>query len=258
MIKTRGISQEEVFEAACKIAAKGTMPTTASLRQILGRGSETTLHKYLQEWKSILLKHAGRIAQSGNLSLLNENKILRQNLEQLTQGIANYSRELQDLELAFAKLKNENSELEQERLQCAALTATLKAQFDSANEQNERNAKEYQETLERIIADKNHIIHSLQEEIRQTQVDAIESMREYSFKEHDLLIHERVKTINLQAEVARLQAIVAKVKDAHLIEVKEESNPVLKNSRAQLLSELYAQKSHSDLQVGDEPDVNNG
>ena len=257
MIKTRGISQVEVFNAATKIASGGAMPTTASIRAELKRGSESTLHKYLQEWKTILLKHAARIGQNTNLSLLNENNTLRQNLEELSQNLSDYSRELQDLEQANAKLELQNSQLMQERLRYTALTATLQAELNNANRQIEQNAQGYQETLERIIVDKNDIIKSLQEEMRQTQVDAIDKMREYSFKEHDLLIHERVKIINLQAEITRLKAIVAKVKDANLLVVDEEILPVVKNNRAQLLSELYAQKLQSDLHEEDELDANN-
>lgn len=256
MIKTRGISQAEVFEAATKIAASGAMPTVASIRQNLGRGSETTLHKYLQEWKSYLLKSAARIGQNANLSLLKENNTLRQNLEELSQNLNDYSSEMQNLEQANAKLELQNSQLMQENLQQTATIASLQAQIVNMRVTNEHASHEYQQTLDKIIADKNQIIHSLQEEMRQTQADAIEKMREYSFKEHDLLIHERVKIINLQADVTRLKAIVSKVKDANLLVAEEESQPVVKNNRAQLLSELYAQKLQSDLHEEDELDAN--
>lgn len=257
MTKTRGIYQAEVFEVATKIAAAGSMPTIASIRQNLGRGSETTLHKYLQEWKALLLKNAARIGQNANLSLLNENNTLRQNVEQLSQSLSNYSGDLQNLEQTNNKLEQENSQLKEENSRHVATIAALQAQAINLQATIERASNEYQQTLERIIADKNQIIHSLQEEMRQTQVDAIEKMREYSFKEHDLLIHERVKIINLQAEVARLKAMVAKVKDADLLVVEEESQPVIKNNRAQLLSELYAQKLRSDLHEEDGLDANN-
>lgn len=256
MIKTRGISQTEVFEVATKIAATGTMPTVASIRQNLGRGSETTLHKYLQEWKSVLLKSAARIGQNANLSLLNENNTLRQNLEQLSISLSDYSSELQKLEQANAMLEHTNSHLMQECMQQAATITSLQAQIVNMQVTTEHASHEYQQTLDKIITDKNQIISSLQEEMRQTQVDAIDKMREYSFKEHDLLIHERVKSQNLQTEVTRLKAIIAKVKDANLL-VEEEIQPIVKNNRAQLLSELYAQKLQSDLHEEDELDANN-
>ena len=257
MIKTRGINQAEVFEVATKIAASGAMPTVASVRQELKRGSETTLHKYLHEWKAVLLKNAARIGQNANLSLLNENNTLQQNLEQLSISLVDYSSELQKLEQANVMLELKNSQLMQESLQQTATIASLQAQIVNMQVTIEHNSNEYQQTLDKMIADKNQIIVSLQEELRQTQVDAIDKMREYSFKEHDLLIHERVKIINLQAEITRLKAIVAKVKDANLLVVEEEIQPIVKNNRAQLLSELYAQKLQSDLHEGDELDVNN-
>lgn len=250
MAKT--ITQEDVFIAATEIAVAGKMPTIISIRQKLLAGSETTILKHLQAWKILLLKSAARIGQGGALPLLDENKVLRQNLEELSHSLATYSSELQDFEQANAQLKDDNSKLMQERLLYTELNGTLQVQLDSANKQIEQNAQGYQETLERIIADKNQIIQSLQEEMRQTQVDAIDKMREYSFKEHDLLIHERVKTINLQTEVTRLQTIVAKVKDANLLVVQDITPLPRANNRAQLLSELYAQKSQSDLHEEDD------
>lgn len=257
MIKSRGVSQDVVFNAATKIAADGIMPTTASIRAELRRGSETTLHKYLQEWKTLLLKHAGRIGQSAALPLLDENKVLRQNLEQLSQNLASYTNELQDLEIANTKLKNENSMLKQEVSQHLATIAMLQAQLLNLQATVEHNSSEYQQTLDKIIAEKNQTIQSLQEEMRQAQVDAIEKIRDYSFKEHDLLIQERVKIINLQAEVVRLKSMIAKIKDNSPLVMEEEIQPEAKNNRAQLLSELYAQKIQSDLQVEDGVDANN-
>lgn len=255
MAKT--ITQEDVFLAAIEIAGDGKMPTIISVRQKIRAGSETTILKHLQSWKVLLLKSAARIGQGAALPLLDENKVLRQNLEELGISLSNYSSELQDLELANAKLQNDNSQLMQESLQNAATIAKLQAELDNANGSIACASHEYQQTLDKIILDKNHIIKSLQEEMRQIQVDAIDKMREYSFKEHDLLIHERVKIINLQTENTKLQVIVSKVKDAHLLVVEEEVKPAQKNNRAQLLSELYAQKLQSDLQIEDEPNVNN-
>lgn len=251
------ITKDKVFAAAIKIAGTGSMPTTVGLRQELGKGSDSTLHKYLQEWKSLLLKNAGRIGQDGNLSLLNENNILRQNIEELMQSLSNYTAQLQNLEQANAKVAQENVYLLQENTQQKIEIAGLQAQVINLRATIEHNSSEYQKVLDKIIAEKNHIIQFLQEEMRLTQVDAIEKIRDYSFKEHDMLIQERVKITNLQAEVIRLRSIVAKIKDPGLLVVEEEIQPMGGNNRAQLLSELYAQKMQSYLQVGDEIDANN-
>ena len=257
MIKARGINQAEVFASAIKIAAQGQMPTTANIRQELGRGSETTLHKYLQEWKTLLLKNAARVWQNTKLSLLDENKILRGNLDELTASLANYAKQLQELEWANSTLSDENAVLKNERQQQALTIATLQAKVEILEQTIEQSTQGNLQIISTLMADKNHMLESLQNEMRQTQVDAIEKMREASFKEHDLLIQERVKILNMQTELARLQAMMPKVKEMPWADGQAEPSATItaKNSRAQLLSELYAQKAKIAPDPEDELDV---
>ncbi|MBF0362071.1 MAG: DNA-binding protein [Oligoflexia bacterium] len=46
----KGLTKEDVFKAAKKITYEGGIPTTKSIREILGTGSLSTISKYLQEW----------------------------------------------------------------------------------------------------------------------------------------------------------------------------------------------------------------
>jgi cell division protein FtsB len=46
-----GITREDVFEAASIIYAGGKNPTQASVRSRLGKGSFSTISKYLSEWR---------------------------------------------------------------------------------------------------------------------------------------------------------------------------------------------------------------
>lgn len=51
------VTKKEIFEAADILAEEGIMPAIMSVRELIGnRGSETTLAKYLKEWKTLLLK----------------------------------------------------------------------------------------------------------------------------------------------------------------------------------------------------------
>lgn len=51
------ITKEEVFKAADKTAAEGIMPSILHIRESLEhRGSESTIGRYLKEWKQMLLK----------------------------------------------------------------------------------------------------------------------------------------------------------------------------------------------------------
>lgn len=151
----RGITQNDVFKAATEIAGDGTMPTTAAVRKKLGRGSETTLHKYLTQWREILLKQAGRI-QNSDLSLIKENQILRQNVEQLTNLLTANSAELNESEYNNQELKNQITELK-------------KQLYDF---QLQKTA------IESSMITKDQILESLKDEMRQIHQDTIEAIRQ--------------------------------------------------------------------------------
>ena len=95
----------------------------------------------------------------------------------------------------------------------------------------------------------------MRDELQQVQVDAIERIREYSFKDRDLLITEQIKNQNLQVEVKRLKAVTSKLPEPALSEQPLDQN-VSRNSRAQLLSEVYALKTQGILSSGDDDAAN--
>lgn len=52
MARTVGIDREEVFETANRLEAEGKEVTALSMLGALGRGSLTTIYKYLDAWKA--------------------------------------------------------------------------------------------------------------------------------------------------------------------------------------------------------------
>lgn len=52
MSHTHGLTKEDIFAAASEIFASGKNPTQAAVRAKLGRGSFSTITKYLNEWRS--------------------------------------------------------------------------------------------------------------------------------------------------------------------------------------------------------------
>ena len=51
MARTVGIDRDEVFETANRLEAEGKEVTALSMLAALGRGSLTTIYKYLDAWK---------------------------------------------------------------------------------------------------------------------------------------------------------------------------------------------------------------
>lgn len=54
------VTKEEIYKAANELAAEGVMPSNQNVRVQLGnRGSESTIQKYLKDWKyDLLVNHS--------------------------------------------------------------------------------------------------------------------------------------------------------------------------------------------------------
>ena len=55
-MKEKPLTRDDIFMAADIVASTHVMPTITNVRELLGRGSETTLLKFLREWKEVLIK----------------------------------------------------------------------------------------------------------------------------------------------------------------------------------------------------------
>ena len=172
------ISQNDVFTAANEIAATGIMPTRESIYRKLGRGSATTLHKYLTEWRVILLKQAGRV-QSSDLSLAQENLILRQNLEQLTNLLTANSAELNGSENKIQELENHIKALKKQNHEYQIKIAVLESTVNATEK----------------------ILEGLKDEMRQIHQDSIEAIRQNADRFHEQLMIEKIKVINLEEKL---------------------------------------------------------
>lgn len=115
---SKGITRQQVFEAANLIAAKGLGPTQDSVRAFLGSGSRATLHKYLKEWKQAcfqkssinMLDGAGEDVQE----LLKEKHELEQIIDKQTKKNEHLSFLLVEAELENARSREKVQRLEAE------------------------------------------------------------------------------------------------------------------------------------------------
>lgn len=113
--------------------------------------------------------------------------------------------------------------LTKQEIFCQQLT-TLSTQFNSlANEHAElKNAKEhlvqlYQELKDertvlfgKMERDKDLLIQSLREELKQSHQASLKEITEVSYNGHDALMREKVKTINLEEKIKVLTEELSK------------------------------------------------
>jgi transcription termination factor NusB len=89
----KNVTKNDVFKAADSLAAKSKMPSILTVRKVLGnKGSESTLQKYLKEWKINLLLSVNKCATN---ELMQENQKLRIAIKEAIDGAKNIMQDLQ-------------------------------------------------------------------------------------------------------------------------------------------------------------------
>jgi chromosome segregation ATPase len=204
------ITKQKVFDTAKYIALKGIEPTTANVREYLAfTGSQTTLHKYLKEWK---LKCFQSYGINGSLDLEQKDlatfKAEKQTLETTITKMEEHNK---IVALEFAKTEKLNVELTQKLTHVTTQFHLLEKSQDelkTTQEYMEQMYKELKEERNILIAkmerDKDQLINSLREELKQSHQASLKEITDVSYNGHDALMQEKVKTINLEEKVKSL------------------------------------------------------
>lgn len=209
-MKQQRINKQQIFAAARAIAHLGKEPTMARVREYLAfTGSETTLHKYLKEWKLKCFKTCGTNSindteQQSLVKLQEENRVLKEakgRMEEHNKVVAN----------EFAKTELKNVELTQNLAKVETQLNLLEKEYEELKKDKQhiedlcREIKEEREVLlGRMERDKDQLIASLREELRQTHQADLEKIQHISYSGHELLMQEKVKSMNLEEKVKDL------------------------------------------------------
>lgn len=247
-----GITQADVYNAAQAIAEAGDFPTIQSVHAKLGRGSLGTIHKHLLAWKQErLLAPAIKFEVSKDATKVKHLIHEKQNLEktvqrQIEQNVA-MSSQLLDLEQENIGLKSKLS-VSLEQIQSLSAENTRLINKVSAHDDLLKQLKaSHVDAINIILSDKNAEIESLKIELKTVHLASIEMVRKTSFEGQDLLMLERVKTINLNDQVKALNAKIHHLEQKLEAGVRldsdngnfQKNNKVLKSYT---LDEIYAQK----------------
>ena len=204
------ITKQKIFDAAKVIAHMDKEPTIASVREHLAfTGSETTLHKYLKEWK---LK-CFQLYESNHIKSVEQKDFadLQIKNQELTETIAKLEEHNKIVAAEFAKTERKNVDLNQSVVKLEDKLTLLEKELDDLKKDKEhldnlyQNLKEEREVLlGRMEKDKDQLIASLREELRQTNQTSLEKIQDVSYNGHELLMQEKVKTINLEEKIKSL------------------------------------------------------
>lgn len=216
-MQKRRIDKQQIFDAAKVIAHMDREPTVAGIRKYLGfTGSETTLHKYLKEWKLKCFK----IYDSNCNQEIEQKDIANLKAENQTfvATIAKMEEHNRIVAAEFAKTERKNVELTQKLLQFENQINLLEKELEELKKCKEyldhsyHDLKEEREVLlGKMEKDKDQLIAALREELSQTHQANLQQIQDVSYRGHDLLMQEKVKVMNLEERVKGLSDELAKL-----------------------------------------------
>lgn len=220
----RGISKQEIFTTAKKLAAQGELPTAVKVRSLLATGSIATIQKYLKEWKTSCFNFNKDPINDLNATttthdLLESQRMLEQSLNQQIAKSENYAQELIQAEKTIVALKEENNKLQttNQKLQLELKeVAAIKTILTQVNQ-------EIQSRIElnnnQTIVQQQQLIVELQAELKELNDKSIKVMQELSSSSHEVLMQEKVNSINLQAKNELLmKELMERTKQLELLE----------------------------------------
>ena len=229
----RGISKQEIFTTAKKLAAQGELPTAVKVRSLLATGSIATIQKYLKEWKTSCFNFNKDLINDLNATptthdLLESQRMLEQSLNQQIAKSENYAQELINAEKAMIALKESNHKLQ-------TTTRELKLDLKEATAIKDTLAQINQEIQKKLefndnitINQQQQLIAALQTELKILNETSIAALRETSNNGHEALMKEKVTSINLQAKIDSLTKA--------LLESNKQLNEAIMTSQVQIRS----------------------
>lgn len=254
------INKQKILDAAKAVAYLDKEPTTTNVREYLAfTGSQTTLHKYLKEWKLKCFQayepnYVANTEQQDIASLQAENQTLAATIRKMEEHDKIVAAE-------FAKTERKNVELAQSLNRLEIQLTLLEEEFSELKKDKEHSDDLYRELreerevlLDRLERDKDQLIASLREELSQTHRLNLEKIQDVSYHGHDLLMQERVKVMNLEEKIkglsGELTALQQGLNNANLmveplkIQIKQMKKLIAENITIEQLKE-YEKKQRA-------------
>ncbi|MGI9214777.1 MAG: DNA-binding protein [Gammaproteobacteria bacterium] len=208
------IFKKEVNNAAESLVQEERVATVAAIKALLNSNSEPTIHKYLSQWKMACFKNMlQRESQQECEPTIQEvselERSLKLDLQKQIQRNEEYTQELIQAEKAIVALKEEKDQLQTTnhrfQLELQEVTA-IKATLTLVN-QEIQSRLEYNKNNN--ITQQQQLIESLQIELKELNAKSMKAMQELSSSGHEVLMQEKVHSINLQAKNEQLMKELA-------------------------------------------------
>ena len=207
------VSKQAVIQVVEKLILANCMPTIAAIRSQLNSGSETTIHKYLSQWKwQCFVKMVIDSNKQSNIlidqELIEEHRALKLELQKQLSHNETYAKELINAEATIIKLTETNQQFQ-------TTVKKLQNDLDATTKEKEALQDCYQKLTEAVASNRDaailqqeQTIESLRQEIQTINQTSFNAVQQVSFAGHDALLQEKVKTLNLEEKLKELQQLV--------------------------------------------------
>ncbi len=207
----RGISSQDVCQAAEALIAQGQTPTQAHIREYLGRGSKGTIHKYLKQWKQNCfqkISHPSSTELIHAKSLFEEKCALEKVIEKQITENERLSIQLVDAERDLMQVQEKNLQLNLAVDQLKSGYTHLEIKYQFLQEAYQVLREEKDTALQLLMVDKNEQINRLMEELKALNETALKAVREQGYQTDDALMQEKVLNLNLKQKVEDLEKTI--------------------------------------------------
>ncbi len=225
------LNKQQIFAAATKLASTGNIPTLSKVREHLGSGSKVTIHKYFNEWKRECFKNFGnlnKVVAIDQNNLLEEHRVLKLDLQkQLTQN-ERYTQQLIAAEKSNIALKEEMLQLQSAMKKLQLELTEIKVAKDTLEQINKEIQNKLDINSNKTIQKMQQTIDNLRLELKTLNETSIIALRETSNNGHEVLMQEKVTSINLQAKIDGLTK--------ELLENKKQSHEAIMATQVQIRS----------------------
>jgi hypothetical protein len=219
--------RELVFQAAEELNACGQRPTIRAIREQLGHGSNTTIHKYLTQWKKL---QEEKLQEKIENSLETKLTDLQQQLKQQQRQNQQLTKELLDVECKLVANEDQFKKLTIEHNDQSFLYNELSLKLEATSTLNQTITAERDSSIAQVLQQQQQLITQFQQDIKEINQECLAKVSDINIKNQDAWLAEKVKNKELTTTISELNEKLYKLE--RKIQEERNKNAPLRNKIA--------------------------
>jgi chromosome segregation ATPase len=201
MNKTQA-DKELVFQAAEEMHAAKQKPTIKAIREVIGYGSNTTIHKYLSQWKQAQAEKQ-QTKQNNTIEL--ELADLKQQLKQQQRQNQQLAKELLNVERKLVTTENNLKEVTIAFNDQTIAYNEAQQQLQAMLKLNQEIQAERENSLSQVLQSNQQLLDQFQNDLKIINQESLNKIGEINIKNQDAWLAEKVKNKELETTITELK-----------------------------------------------------